>query len=100
MGILDIFKKQKNGNNPKTAEQRKKETERLLKSLGIPYNNHLPLLEEECDARVRTAQEIAERILILTYLNYILEVRDEREKVIDFLKNNMLLLGDSRCGFK
>jgi hypothetical protein len=30
-------------NVPKTAEQRKKETEQLLKSLDIPYFEHLPL---------------------------------------------------------
>jgi hypothetical protein len=90
MGILDIFKKQNNGNSPKTAEQRKKETERLLRSLNIPYVDHLPLVEEESEVQMRTAQEIAERILILVYLAYISEVPDERANVIDFLKANSL----------
>lgn len=90
MGILDIFRRQNNGNNPKTAEQRKKETEKLLRSLDIPYIDHLPLVEEENEVKVRTAQDIAERILILVYLAYIAEVPDERENVIDFLKANLL----------
>ena len=90
MGILDIFRKQSNDNNPKTAEQRKKETEKKLRSLDIPYIDHLPLVEEENEVKVRTAQDIAERILILVYLAYIAEVPDERENVIDFLKTNLL----------
>ena len=90
MGILNIFKKHRNGNEPKTAEQRKNETERLLKSLNIPYIAHLPLLEEESEARIRTPQEIAERVLILTYLNYVSEVPDVKDKVIEFLKTNSL----------
>lgn len=90
MGILDIFKKQNNGNSPKTAEQRKKETEKLLRSLDIPYIDHLPLVEEENEAKIRTAQEIAERILVLVYLAYISEVPEEKENVIDFLKLHLL----------
>ncbi len=90
MGIFDIFKKPDNGNNPKTAEQRKKQTEKHLKSLNIPFIDHLPLIEEEREVRIRTAQEIAERILVLVYLTYCSEVPDERENVIDFLKTNSL----------
>jgi hypothetical protein len=90
MGILDFLKKQNNGNGPKTAEQRKKETEKLLKSLSIPYIDHLPLVEEENEVQIRTAHEIAERVLILVYLAYVSEVSDERGNVIDFLKTNSL----------
>lgn len=90
MGIFDIFKKPNNGNNPKTAEQRKKQTEILLKSLNIPFIDHLPLIEEESEVKIRTAQEIAERALILVYLAYVSEVPDERENVIEFLKTNFL----------
>lgn len=90
MGIFDIFKKPNNGSNPKTAEQRKKQTEKYLKSLNIPFIDHLPLIEEESETRIRTAQEIAERILVLVYLAYISEVPDEKENVIDFLKTNSL----------
>lgn len=90
MGIFDIFKKPNNGSNPKTAEQRKKQTEKYLKSLNIPFIDHLPLIEEESEVKIRAAQEIAERILVLVYLAYVSEVPDERENVIDFLKTNSL----------
>ena len=90
MGIFDIFKKPNNGSNYKTAEQRKKQTEKYLKSLNIPFIDHLPLIEEENEVKIRTAQEIAKRILILVYLAYVSEVPDERENVIEFLKKNLL----------
>lgn len=90
MGILDIFRLRKNGNSPKTAQQRKKQTEKQLKSMGIPFIDHLPVVDEESEVRVRTSREIAERILILVYLAYTSEVPDEREKVIEFLKTNLL----------
>jgi len=90
MKIFDIFKKPENGNNPKTAEQKKKQTEKYLKSLNIPFIDHLPLIEEESEVKIRTAQEIAERILALVYLAYVSEVPDEKENVIDFLKTNSL----------
>lgn len=90
MGIFDIFKKPNNGSNYKTAEQRKKQTEKYLKSLNIPFIDHLPLIEEENEVKIRTAQEIAERILILVYLAYVSEVPDERENVIEFLETNLL----------
>ena len=90
MGIFDIFKKPNNGSNYKTAEQRKKQTEKYLKSLNVPFIDHLPLIEEENEVKIRTAQEIAERILILVYLAYVSEVPDERENVIEFLETNLL----------
>ncbi len=90
MGIFDFFKKQSENNGPKTAEQRKKETEKLLKSKNIPFIAHLPLIEEESEVKIRTGQEIAERILILVYLAFLSEVPDEKEAVIDFLKNHQL----------
>jgi hypothetical protein len=90
MGIFDIFKKPDNGNNPKTAEQRKNQTEKYLKSLNIPLNDHLPLIEEESEVKIREPKEIAERILILVYLAYVSEVPNEKENVIDFMKANLL----------
>ena len=58
--------------------------------MNILYIDHLPIIEEESEVQIRTAQEIAERVLILTYLNYISEVPIGRKKVIDFLKTNFL----------
>ena len=89
-GLFDFFKTKNNIMSYKTAEQRKEETEALLKSISIPYIDHLPLTEEENEVKIRTAKEIAERILILTYLNYISDVPDERDSVNEFLKNNSL----------
>lgn len=93
MGILNIFKKKNEGNTTKTAEQRKKETEELMKSLDIPYDETLPILPEESDTKIRTAKEIAERILILEHLSYSMEVLDEPEEralTIQYLKDNSL----------
>lgn len=90
MGMFSFFKNRDDGSSPKTAEQRKNESEKLLRSLEIPYIDHLPLTHEESDTRIRTPQEIAERILILTYLNYASEVRDEKETTVAFLQANLL----------
>jgi hypothetical protein len=89
MKILKIFNKN-NRVTSKTAEERKNYTEKYLKSLNIPFIDHLPLIEEENEAKVRTAQEIAERILVLFYLIYVSQVPEERENVIEFLKHNSL----------
>lgn len=90
MGVFNIFQKQSIGTTPKTAEQRKSETQRFLRLFDIPYTDHLPILEEESEAKIRTAQEIAERVLILTYLNYFSEAPDEKEEIIKFLQANSL----------
>lgn len=74
----------------KTATERKSGTEKFLRELNIPYIDHLPLIEEESEVQIRTAPEIAERILILTYLNYVSEVPGDASKVITFLKTNGL----------
>jgi len=73
-----------------TAIERKKNTERLLKSLNIPFIDHLPLIEEEDEAKIRTPQEVAKRILVLTYLNYVSEEPNDREEVITFLREQEL----------
>ncbi len=88
MALFNFLKNK--GNKPKTAAQRKAETEAYLKKLNIPFLPHLPLLEEESEFKIRTAQEIAERILVLTYLCYFGEVQEERDEIIDFLKGNKL----------
>ncbi|MBT1700279.1 DUF4272 domain-containing protein [Fulvivirgaceae bacterium PWU4] len=72
-----------------TALERKQKTEALLKESGIPYIDHLPTVEEEFEVRLRTPEEIAKRILILTYLNYAAE-EDSKQDIIDFLKTERL----------
>jgi hypothetical protein len=73
-----------------TAIERKQKTEKLLKSLNIPFIDHLPMIEEENEARIRSAQDIAKRILILTYLCFVAEDQDAKSDVIDFLKAEKL----------
>ncbi len=73
-----------------TAQERKIQTEKLLKSLNIPILAHLPLVEEEFEAKIRTPQEIAKRILIMTYLSYVAEEEDASIEIIEFLKTENL----------
>lgn len=89
MGIRDIFKRNK-GIGPKSALKRKRESEKLLKSLDIPYLEDLPLIEEAHEVKLRTAAEIAERMLILTYLNYRKDVPEQKEELIKFLRSHSL----------
>lgn len=73
-----------------TATERKENTEHILRSLGITLIDQLPPLEEESAIRLRTPQEIAKRILILTYLNCIVEADHLKQDVILFLKKEGL----------
>ncbi|WP_288883023.1 DUF4272 domain-containing protein [Pedobacter panaciterrae] len=73
-----------------TALDRKFKTEKLLKSLGVPILEQLPLIDEEHEVKLRTAQEVARRILILDYLNYVADEPDSKQEVIDFLKEQNL----------
>ncbi|MCB0647940.1 MAG: DUF4272 domain-containing protein [Saprospiraceae bacterium] len=74
----------------KTAIERKQFTEGMLIDLGIPYIGHLPAIEEESETQLRSPQEIAKRILVLTYLGYIGEVEEDKSNVVDFLKSENL----------
>ena len=88
MGILDIFNP--SNSSPKTALKRKLQTEKFLKSINVPTIEHLPMIEEENEVKIRKPNEIAERILILTYLNYVSEEPDSKIEVVDFMKSNGL----------
>jgi len=76
--------------NLKTAIERKLITEKYLGSIGIPFIEHLPTIEEESETVLRTAQEIAERIIILSYLCYIGEIEEDKPDVIKYLKKEKL----------
>ncbi|SFA42865.1 protein of unknown function [Pedobacter suwonensis] len=73
-----------------TAQQRKDQTEIILKENNIPINQYLPLIEEESEAVIRPAADIAKRILILAYLNTTIDNRDDREDIIAYLKTEKL----------
>lgn len=68
----------------------KSQTEILLTSLNIPYYNRVPLITKEQESEIRSAQDIAKRILVLTYLSYIADVEEDRLEVVDFLKKENL----------
>lgn len=73
------------------AQQRKDQTEIIiLKENNIPINQYLPLIEEESEAVIRPAADIAKRILILAYLNTTIDNRDDREDIIAYLKTEKL----------
>ncbi len=73
-----------------TASERKKHTEDFLRSHGIPVFDNLPPLEEEIDIPLRIPQEIAERILILSYLNCMAFDPELRNRITGFLKEEGL----------
>ncbi|WP_028980960.1 DUF4272 domain-containing protein [Sporocytophaga myxococcoides] len=73
-----------------TASERKKHTENILSNQGLPVFDNLPPLEEENEISLRTPQEIAERILILSYLNCMAFDPDLRNNITDFLKGEGL----------
>lgn len=69
--------------------ERKEKTEYLLKEWNLPVYDNLPAIEEEETTQLKTAQEVAKRILILTYLNCAVQVEDKHE-IITFLKEEKL----------
>jgi hypothetical protein len=73
-----------------TSEQRKHKTEALLNRLNISINEWLPLIEDENEARIRNAKDIAKRILILVYLNVYAEDESVKKEVIVFLERGNL----------
>jgi len=70
-----------------TAIERKNRTEAYLKTLGIPYNPLLSLTDEEDEANIRSAEDIAKRILVLLYLNAFAGSEKDKDRIIQFLKD-------------
>ena len=73
-----------------TAIERKQNSEVLLATLNIHSEDNLPLLPEESEVKLKTPQEIAERILILTYLNCVALQQELKEEIINFLHQKNL----------
>jgi hypothetical protein len=68
-----------------TALDRKHNSEKLLRSLGITLTDILPPLEEENKVTLRSAKEVAERILILSYLSCVATDPSLQQHVMTFL---------------
>jgi hypothetical protein len=68
-----------------TAQERKENSERILSTLGISLRDDLPPIEEESAIELRSGQNIAQRILILTYLNCVAHDPSLQQEVMIFL---------------
>jgi hypothetical protein len=73
-----------------TALERKHNTEIVLKQFNIVLNDQLPPLEEEADIVMKSPGEIAERIVVLTYLSCAGQQEHLREDIIEFLKSEKI----------
>lgn len=71
------------------AAKRKQRNESYLKSLNVPVNSHLPLVEGERDVKLRTSEEVAKRCLIL-YVVVLVAHKTDRERMVAWLKNESL----------
>lgn len=68
-----------------TALERKENSEQLLSKFNIVRTDDLPPIEEEHAVTLRTPEEVAERILILTYLNCVANDPSLQQEVMIFL---------------
>ncbi|MDR3682034.1 MAG: DUF4272 domain-containing protein [Flavipsychrobacter sp.] len=73
-----------------TPQERKANTESRLKELNIRINTDLPMIVTEDEVNIRSAANIAKRILILTYLNIVVLAESFRGEVVASLKNKGL----------
>ncbi|MFJ8072024.1 DUF4272 domain-containing protein [Peribacillus sp. NPDC096447] len=53
----------------KSSKKRKKQSEKILKTLKVPINKHLPLTENEEEVSLRTKEEIINRIISLAIVS-------------------------------
>jgi hypothetical protein len=68
-----------------TPLDRKLNSEKFLMSLGISFADDLPPIESEETITLRSAEEIAERVLVLTYLNCVANDPSLQQQVMMFL---------------
>ena len=62
----------------KSAEERKQQSIALLKEQGVPYIEHLPVIENADEVRLRSAEEIARRAIcwpVIYKTNRMLRIR-------------------------
>ncbi|MFD2245432.1 DUF4272 domain-containing protein [Pontibacter ruber] len=84
MNFLNLFGTSKH----KTAEQRKQQTEKNLRELGVPVNPHLPFVEDYATAKIRNSQEVVRRLIILSVMVDCVHAYDEltRESTVEYFK--------------
>jgi hypothetical protein len=73
-----------------SPEERKAKTEAMLKTLGIPVNPYLPLVEAEDEVRIRHATEVASRCGVLV-ARAAIGFKVDRDVVWDWLNAEGLL---------
>ncbi|HAS54894.1 MAG TPA: DUF4272 domain-containing protein [Nitrospiraceae bacterium] len=70
-----------------SAEARKIKTEKYLKSKKVPFNKDLPLIEDAKSVKIRSAQDVARRAIVL-YNITALGFGIEKQKVVETLKKS------------
>lgn len=73
-----------------TAQKRKDQSELILKENGIRINPYLPLIEEETEAKIRSADDIAKRIIVLAYLYASIYNEEDKQEIVEYLKTEKL----------
>lgn len=73
-----------------TSQERKTLSEIRLRSIGIVLHDDLPPLQDEDYVIPRSAAEIAERVMILTYLNVSATDQSLRQQIMMFLIHEKL----------
>lgn len=73
-----------------TALERKKNSEDLLSREFIPVDLDLPAFYEEQELTLRSAQEVAKRILVLAYLNCLTQAPESQAEIVAFLQEENL----------
>ncbi|HEY0743312.1 MAG TPA: DUF4272 domain-containing protein [Chryseosolibacter sp.] len=68
-----------------TSLDRKANSQQILAKLGMELKHDLPPLEEEDQLTFRSSNEVAQRILILTYLNCVANDPSLKQEVMVFL---------------
>ena len=69
----------------KSAIERKRKSEEVLQNEGVPFINHLPIIEDEEIAQIRSLEEIAQRAMALN----IVAVKGEgleQERVLEIIE--------------
>lgn len=74
MGIFDVFK------SSSQCEDRKKRSQKFIKSLGISYNENLPVIESSSDVKLKSLDIICKRALgCLLSIQFACDVADNRD---------------------